>query len=282
MRSITSALTALFVASAVTAIGCAAKHDSTSTDSEAVTGGTEAASTESDTESMSSSFISASGTGVGALALANHEELTGSNIGPLNVGDAAKTFYQPAGCLVVTDEPVRKDVTYVFSDCTGPYGLVHITGTVVVDYSASTSTALVLKFSSTGLKINRATVDWSATANITGQGGARDMIWDGQFSGTTGGGRAFSRTNHKEYKWTVGTPCLSVAGSSDGTVTGKELKIDVINFSRCKFACPEAGSEVKVTDVAPNLVYDVKFNASDATYTAPDGKSYEFHPLCGL
>jgi hypothetical protein len=218
----------------------------------------------------------------GGLRLATQEELTGTMIASESLGDVAKAYYQPAGCLVVTDHPLQKNATYAFSGCTGPYGLVHLTGTITVDYSASTDTALVLKFSTSGFQINRATIDWQATANITGQGGARDMIWDGHFTGTTGGGRAFERTNHKEYKWTVGQPCLSVAGSSDGTVTGKELKIDVINFSRCIHACPEAGSEIKVTDVAANAVYDLKFEASDAVYTSPEGREYTFHPLCSL
>ena len=280
MRTVSSLFAITLATVAFTVIGCAAKHDSAS-DPEAVASGSEASSTESDTEAMSSSFIGSGGTGAG-LALASHAELTGNDIRLEALGDAAKAFYVPAGCLVVTDDAVKKIATYAFSDCTGPYGLVHVTGSVAVDYSGSSVSALVLKYSATGLKINRATIDWSATANVTGQGNARDMIWDGQFNGTTGGGRAFHRTNHKEYKWTVGLPCLSVTGSSDGTVSGKELKIDVINFSRCKGACPEAGSEIKVTDVAANAVYDVKWNAADATYTAPNGTATAFHPLCAL
>ena len=279
----TSLFTILSIAAAttaLTAVGCASKSSSSGSDNAAVSGGSEAASAESDTEAMSSSFVSGGSSGVGALSLAGHLEMTGGDIRTQGLGDAAKAFYQPAGCLVVTDDATKKIATYAFTDCTGPYGLVHITGTVAVDYSGSSATALVLKYASTGLKINRSTIDWTATANITGLGGARDMIWDGQFTGTTGGGRAFQRTNHKEYKWTVGVPCLSVTGSSDGTVTGKELKVDVINFQRCKGACPEAGSEIKVTDVAASLVYDVKFNASDATYTDPKGQSFEFHPAC--
>src|SRR5579883_1632181 len=184
MNSVKSLFAFVLVAGAVTTAGCASKNTA-STDNQAVSDGTDAANAESDTEAMSSSFISGGGSGTGALSLAGDLELSGGDIRAQDIGDAAKAFYQPAGCLVVTNNATTKVVTYAFSDCTGPYGLVHITGSVAVDYSASTATSLVLKFSATGLQINHSTIDWTATANVTGQGGARDMVWDGQFSGTT-------------------------------------------------------------------------------------------------
>jgi hypothetical protein len=263
------------------AVGCAAKNsgNSSSNDPSAVDEGSDANQSESDTESMATSVIGGDSSGV---RLASGSELN-PVMGQLeldNVGDAAKAFYRPAGCLVVTDDAANKKATYVFSDCTGPYGLIHITGEVDVTYSSSGGNQLTLNYSANSLQINRSTINWTATANVTGNGLARDMIWDGKFDGTTAHGRAFNRTNHKEYKWTVGQACLSVAGSSDGTVTSHELKTDVINFSICKGGCPEAGSEIKVTDVSASKVYDLKWNASNATYTGPEGNSITYTPLC--
>jgi hypothetical protein len=80
----------------------------------------------------------------------------------------------------------------------------------------------------------------------------------------------------------VGGDCISVNGESDGTITGHELKTDVINYNRCRHACPEAGSEIKITDETTNKTYDVKYNATDATYTGPAGNSIEFTPVCAL
>jgi hypothetical protein len=231
---------------------------------------------------MATSFIGGDGQGV---RLATGHELSPMMGGEMqldNVGDAAKAFYKPAGCLVVTDDTANLKATYKFADCTGPYGLVHITGEVDVTYSSSAANQLTVNFSATGLKINRSTIDWTATANVTANGTARDMVWDGKFNGTTAHARAFQRTNHKEYKWTVGQACLAVNGSSDGTVTGHELKTDVTSFSICKGGCPEAGSEIKITDVTANKVYDLKWNAGDATYTGPDGKSINYTPICSI
>jgi hypothetical protein len=221
------------------------------------------------------------GGGSGSLSLASAHELTGGGeLYAQGFGDVAKGFYQPAGCLTVTDDLTAKKATYVFSDCTGPWGLVHIKGTVTVGYSSSAGNQLTLTYSAKGLSLNNATIDWDATANTTANGLARDMVWDGHFTGTTGNGRSFQRTNHKEYKWTAGQQCLTVNGSSDGTVTGHELKIDVVSFSVCKGGCPEAGSEIKVSDVSTNKVYDVKWNAGNATYTGPEGRTVTYTPLC--
>jgi hypothetical protein len=262
--------------------GCAAKNNGSNggsgSDDDAVAAGSEAHDTETNTESLSTSLV---GGGSGSLNLASESDLSsGGGLRLDNLGDKAKAFYMPAGCLVVTDQPAKKQATYAFSGCSGPYGLVTITGTVVIDYSSPTSNELDLSFSATNLQINKATIDWSATAKISVNGSSYAMVWDGKLSGTTAKGREFERTNHKEYAWTTGVACLSVKGSSDGTVTGHELKTDVINFSKCAGACPASGSEIKITDVTTSKVYDLTYGDNTATYTGPAGRSITFKPPC--
>ena len=264
--------------------GCASKSTSstsTGSGSEAVDQGSDSNAAEGDTESLGTSFIGGDGTGV-SLASAGELVQHEGDLAPANLGDGAKNFFRPAGCLTVTPNAAAKTAKYAFADCTGPYGMVHITGEVDVTFSSSAANQLTVGYAATGLKINRHVVDWTATANVTSNGLARDMVWDGKISGTTAHGRAFSRTNHKEYKWTQGQACLSVSGTSDGTITGHEIKTEVIDFSICKGGCPEAGSEIKVTDVSNGNVYDVKYNANDATYTGPAGRAVNYTPLCSL
>jgi hypothetical protein len=282
----TSALMALALALGG---GCTVKSSSTTTSSnpDAIDEGSDANEAEEGAGNVGSSLIGGDSTG---LAPASQEELSmsaseaaagGGSIHSLAIGDAAKRFYQPAGCLVVTSDLVARSAKYDFSDCTGPYGLVHVTGEIDVTWSSSGPAQLTLNFTASNFKVNQATIDsWQASADITATGSDRDMKWNGHFTGTTKRGRAFERTNTKEYKWTVGGTCLSVDGTSDGTVTGHELKTDVINFKKCLGACPEAGSEIKITDVTANKVYDVTWNAADATYTGPNGGTITFKPLC--
>src|SRR5262249_2346911 len=126
--------------------GCASKNNDTSSDPSAVDEGSDANQSESDTESMATSFIGGDGHG-GRLAT-GHElsPMMGGELQLDNVGDAAKAFYKPAGCLVVTDDTANLKATYKFADCTGPYGLVHITGEVDVTYSSSAANQLTVNF----------------------------------------------------------------------------------------------------------------------------------------
>ncbi len=263
--------------------GCAVKSTSTNSTtgsgSDAVDQGSDVNDAEGSAESLGSSLVGGTS---GSLHVASAGEMTmhGGTLQLADVGAEAKGFYSPAGCLTVAADLTKSSAKYTFNDCTGPWGILHLTGEVDVTWSSSGANQITINYSATALKVNHATIDWTATANVTGNGGARDMIWDGKFSGTTAHGRAFQRTNHKEYKWTVGQACLSVSGTSDGTVTGHELKTEVKSFSICAGGCPEAGSEITITDVTTSKVYDVKWNAGSATYTDPAGNSVTYTPLC--
>ena len=151
-------------------------------------------------------------------------------------------------------------------------------------YRVPAPNKLVLDFVGTQLKINRALADWSAHAEITaGRAGAREMVWTGQFSGTTARGRAFARTNKKTVAWTIGQSCVMVNGTSDGDVTGRKIHTDVISYSRCKGECPAEGSEIKITDVTKAKAVDIKYNGGrSATFTAPNGKQTQVLLACGL
>jgi hypothetical protein len=280
--AVTSVTVTLALVAAVS--GCALRHQDTGAAVEAVNGASDANDTETNVESMTTSFVGGSGSsGTVALSLNGTAELSASGgIVAETLGDTAKAFYAPAGCLTVTDDPAESRATYTFADCTGPYGLVHITGAVDVTYSSSAANELTLGYSATALHINNATIDWTASADITADGASRTMVWTGTFSGTTGHGRAITRTNSKTYTWAVGVACLSVSGQSDGTVSGNELKVDIKNWSRCADACPAAGSEITITDETKNVVYDLTYGDGDATYTDSNGDDITFTPLCAL
>jgi hypothetical protein len=137
-------------------------------------------------------------------------------------------WFQPAGCLLVTTDAANSHATYVFNGCTGPLGLVELTGTIAVDWQTSPALGqLTIHYAAQGFKLNRSTVDtWVATAVLTAAGNAREMTWNATLSGTTRRGRTFVRTNQKDLKWTVGEPCLSVSGESNGTILGRTFDHD--------------------------------------------------------
>ncbi len=267
--------------------GCAAHHSATPGDDDTTLlaqDGSDTSAAENDTETISSSFIAASG----SLGLASGADLAGGQLSAANLGDGTRAEFYPAGCLTVTSDPTSRAATYAFDHCSGPYGLLDVTGVVKVTSSPSPATAgatrLVLDFVGTGLKINRATADWSAHAEIASTAlGARTMTWRATLAGTTARGRAFTRTNQKTVAWTVGQECVLVNGSSDGNVTGRQIHTDVIHYSRCRGECPAPGSEIRITNANTGKTVDITYDGGrQATFTGPTGGQTQIVLACGL
>lgn len=265
-----------FVAAVSLAIaaGCAAKNSGSTSGDDTAGPGDDAAQTESNTESFGSLFVSDQGGG--AIGIASFDEggsLRAENVDILSGdgGVASGSFpnLQPPGCVTVTANPATKTNTYVFADCTGPWGLVHLNGTVTVTYASSAPNQLTLSFSAQGFKINGATItQWTATADITANGTMRTMKWDGSFTGTTANGRDFERQNHKQLAWSVGSGCLGISGYSEGTVTGHRLKTTITDYNRCRGECPEAMSDIDVLNEDNGKEVNVLYNGGrSATVT---------------
>jgi hypothetical protein len=263
--------------------GCAAHHATNDEDTTLLAqDGTDTSAAENDTETLATSFVASN---AATLGLASAGSLNPSGGVQLqDVGDAVRAAYSPAGCLTVTSDSVAHTVTYDFKGCVGPLGLRAVTGTVKLSYTMTALNKLVFDVTGTNLRVNKATVDWSAHAEITaGRLGHRDMTWKAQLSGTTARGREFTRTNTKSVSWTVGQPCVLVNGFSDGNVTGRNLHTDVINYSRCAGQCPAAGSEIKITNSDSGRSIDITYDGGDqATFTGPDGKKQQITPACAL
>jgi hypothetical protein len=277
MLSTKTTLSTLTLATvAALAAGCAARDGAQlATDT---SGAEDVAGTESDVESLGTAFVGSDGQSVATQSL-----LAGGNLkvqGGTSV--AVPSFYfQPAGCLQVTEDEASSRATYTFDGCTGPLGLVELTGTITVDWQLA-ATQLTLNFSAQGFKINRATIDsWQATAVITPSGDQRTMTWSATLSGTTGSGRSFNRTNEKSLQWTVGVECLAVSGQSTGDILGANLQTNVVTWQRCADSCPQAGSEIQVKNLDKGDSIDVKYDGGPTAELTVDGKSEEIRLACG-
>jgi hypothetical protein len=260
------------------AAACAVKSKSSlASDS---SGSEDVANTESDVESLGASFIGSDGQSVATKSLT----LGGGGIKELDVTVSAGNpgfYFQPAGCLQVNADLTKQTATYAFNGCTGPLGLVELTGTIDVSWQTAQN-QLTVNYSAQGFHVNAATIDsWQATAVVTANGNERDLTWNATLSGTTGKGRVFTRTNQKDIKWTVGVPCLSIAGQSTGTILGAKLQTTFTNYQRCTDSCPQAGSEISVKNLDNGDAIDVKYlGGPDADLTI-NGKTEEIGLACG-
>jgi hypothetical protein len=243
-------------------------------------GAEDVAGTESEVESLGTSLISSNGQSVATASLNG-----GGGAMPLDNTTTATndvgSWFQPAGCIQATIDTTAMTATYVFNGCTGPLGLVELDGTVDMTWS-DTANQLTLNYAAHGFKINRATIDsWQATAVITASGSARHVTWSAQLNGTTGRGRAFMRTNDKTIDWTVGQPCITVSGQSDGTIVGVELKTTIDSFRRCAAECPQAGSEISVLNVKNGNTIDIKYSGGPEAVLTIDGHTTDIGLACG-
>jgi hypothetical protein len=244
-------------------------------------GAEDVAGTESDVESLGTSLVSSNGQSV-ATAATNGG---GGGVMPLDNTTTATndvgSWFQPAGCVQTTIDVTGNKATYAFNACTGPLGLVELNGTVDVTWS-DVPGQLTLNYEAHGFKINRSTIDsWTAVAVITDSGSARHMTWNAQLSGTTGRGRSFTRTNDKSIDWTVGQPCITVSGQSDGTIVGVELKTTIDSFSRCAAECPQSGSEISVENVQNGNTVDIKYSGGPDAVLTINGHSSDIALACG-
>jgi hypothetical protein len=233
--------------------------------------GTDSAVAETDTMLVTSSLVSATASS-GSLTLASTSDLGVSGIGTADIGDGAKALYFPRNCLTVTPDAAAQTVTYTFDDCAGPNGIFKIRGTIVATYTTVPG-KLTLQLVGNDLLVNRSTVDWTATAEITNTGAAREMRWKGALSGVTPRGKTFSRTNEKVVTWRFGERCFGVSGVSEGKVRDRYLRTEITDFRRCQGACPEAGGRITISN-ENKLKVEILFDGtSKATYTTPKGQS---------
>lgn len=272
VTSSTKRLAVVLLVAGITCVACkkesTTKPDGTDEPESLAEDGTDSAAAETDAEIVTSSLVSATATG-GSLTLAS-TELTADGASTAGVGDGAKAIYFPRNCLTVTSDEAAKTVSYRFEDCSGPNAIFKIKGVITATYATSPG-KLVLNLVGTDLRINRAVVDWSATAEITASGADRSMHWKGALSGTTARGKTFSRTNDKVVTWRFGERCFGVSGVSEGKVRDRYLRTEITDFRRCQGACPEAGGRITISNEA-KLKVEILFDGSNrATYTGPKG-----------
>jgi hypothetical protein len=268
---------------AVVLVACGTKG-APATDSESTAlaqDGTDTSEVESQVSSIHASLTLASGSATGVPKAA---ALSGA-------ADTTATFYFPSQCLTVKPLAAGR-VEYDFADCTGPWGIFRVTGTIVASFS---DTAAGLQIDVGGLpdggapaKLqfhNGAQASYQATATITSTGGLqRSMQWTAALSGTTARGRAFMRNASWTTAWTVGESCVTIDGSAQGDVTGRTLDTTVKGFSRCRGECPTAG-KVTITNVSasPPRSVEITYDGGDtAAFTGVDGKTYDITLACGL
>jgi hypothetical protein len=183
----------------------------------------------------------------------------------------------PATCHSATVN--NATVTFTFNDCTGPRGLVHLTGTLVVDYSIDTQ-GIHAHAVANGFSVNQSTIDIDATATYTNVNGVKTLSVVTAGSGTGPLGNTFTRSGTYTMTWNATTQCFTLDGSWTTSALGLTRSTTVTGLSKCMGKCPANGGSIAHT-FTNNVTLTVTFDGSAVAHWATtNGKSGTINLVC--
>jgi hypothetical protein len=147
----------------------------------------------------------------------------------------ASLRWNPAGCAKVTRNAAL--VTIAFDDCTGPRGLVHVTGELDLDISLTTVGQISVHATSSNLQVNRADLVIDATATYAVSGTQHTLTVETMGSGTGPRGNTVDHDGNYTIAWDTGSQCRSIDGHWQTDLGSHERSNDV-SLQRCAGGCP--------------------------------------------
>lgn len=143
--------------------------------------------------------------------------------------------WNPGACATVTQKDAAISITY--KDCTGPRGLVHVSGTLDLAISVSATGAITVHGTSSGLQVNRAELVVDATATYAVAGTGHTLQVDTMGSGTGPRGNAIDHEGSYTVTWDPATMCHGITGHWQTELGVRERSNDV-SLNRCAGGCP--------------------------------------------
>lgn len=204
-----------------------------------------------------------------------------SNDAAVMAGAGAKTFWQPASCVTATQ--LNNVVTYKLSDCTGPYGLVHVTGSVAVTYTADAA-GIHAAAVTNGLLVNGATLNLNSQADYTVNGSAKKLVVSTNGGGTGAFGNSITRNGGYTLTWDDASMCGTLDGSWSTKIgpTGNSdtWSTSIAGYAQCKYHCPSSGT-LSHTGGISKVTITVTFDGSaSAKWATSRGRSGTIALFC--
>ena len=185
-------------------------------------------------------------------------------------------LYTPKDCVATT--LVEGALAVTFHDCDGPWGLAHVSGSVMVSPSTGSQ---ALEISATALLLDRASVTFDATATFESKRCLVDHDLGPRASRARPPAAGADSSGAWSTEWTLGLICLGYAiGESQATVAGSAVAIQSFGLTRCDDACPTAGTLVVSNSAA--LIDTLSFDGSDVAAFTPPRTARNLELACGL
>jgi hypothetical protein len=175
-------------------------------------------------------------------------------------------------------------VIITLNDCTGRFGVHHVSGTEIVHFTKGANGVLHADFHSQDLTFDGRPATHTASADITFQGGSRHVVWQGAWEATTAGFAAISHSSELTIDVDTVAHCRTRNGSAVTTIGAREIDTSIQGLVTCRDADGDAGcptGTVTHTGKVSGKSVTVAFDGTDqATITTPRGLSFERELAC--
>ncbi len=188
---------------------------------------------------------------------------------------AANVALRWSACATAVATGANVAITY--NDCTGPRGLVHVTGELDLAVTVSLTGGISVHGTGTGLTVNRATLDIDTDATYAVSGTTHTLTVKTDGTGVGPRGNAVDHTGNYTITWDTNSQCGSIAGQWS-TEIGTASRSNDVNLMRCAGSCPSGTVAHKFLGGASlTLTFD---GSAVATWSASTGASGSVDLLC--
>lgn len=193
----------------------------------------------------------------------------------------------PSGCTTRTRDATDAELVHVtFTDCTGPFGLLHLDGGEDVTFGPGTGGALQVALAGVNLTGSGRSISFSATASVTFPSATtREVVWEGNWSRTNDSGNVVIHSEDLKIADDLLAGCRTADGTAMTTVAGRQVDSSVRGYTVCHDlltgaeGCP-SGSVVHTGEPSGKVV-TIDFDASDvAGVTGPSGDTFDVSLVC--
>jgi hypothetical protein len=193
--------------------------------------------------------------------------------------DRIEAGFTPSGCASVTGV-VPGTLALDMKDCSGPYGLVGVTGQAAIVYKIESGDVLAT-LTATGLKANNATLTINASGVLTQKTDESTLALTTNGVGTGPNGRLLARNGSYTFSWVPSTSCYKIVGTWLTTITtepsdGSDPEgwtTTVADYGRCPNKCPDDKGTITYAGTgAGGVAITVSFDGTDkALYATTKG-----------
>lgn len=147
--------------------------------------------------------------------------------------------WNPSGCATVSQNGAN--LTIMYNDCTGPRGLVHVTGELDLAVSVALDGTISVHATSTNLEVNRASLSISADATYASSGTSHTLTVQSSGDGTGPRGNDITHDGQYTVTWDTGSQCGGINGhwsTELSSATTSVTRSNDVDLMACAGGCP--------------------------------------------